>query len=81
MAQRREGALLRHPERQLHERVGEHDVAIRPGVPKTLFTAKVRDSGPYAVSKDGQRFLLNPVPPDPIVAAPPITAVINWSAG
>ena len=34
---------------------------------------------PYGVSPDGQRFLINTLPERS--ASPPLTAVLNWTAG
>lgn len=61
---------------------------LRPGVPKELFSAQLFDpshgaGGPYipwAVSNDGQRFLVS-VPPSQATetpAASPIVVVLNW---
>ena len=51
------------------------------GAPIVLFDAKfsdtLRDGNPYDVSPDGQRFLL----PAGTDAPPPITVVLNWTAG
>jgi len=54
------------------------------GAPKPLFDTPLRDLADslklfdnYAVSGDGQRFLIN----DPTeTSAPPITVVLNWTA-
>jgi Tol biopolymer transport system component len=48
--------------------------------PKPLFQTMFREGayGSYAVSRDGQRFLLN-VPPAPADVTP-ITVVVNWTA-
>jgi eukaryotic-like serine/threonine-protein kinase len=50
-----------------------------PGPPRVLFTARIRNED-YSLSRDGQRVLLNPIPLDSTVPAPPITVVINWAS-
>jgi len=55
---------------------------FKPAAPKTLFQTRV-DREPfsryhYAVSADGQRFLLNSPVED--AASSPINVVINWTA-
>jgi eukaryotic-like serine/threonine-protein kinase len=49
------------------------------GIPRALFTARIRNDLSYSISKDGQRFLLNPTGPEPAPPAPPITVVTNWT--
>jgi len=58
--------------------VGEKDGALVPGTPHPLFEA--RPVGPrsfFAVSPDGQRFLVNSLQGD---GRSSITLVQNWSA-
>jgi hypothetical protein len=53
---------------------------LEVGAIKPLFTT--RAGGPrswYAVSPDGQRFLINTIPEQATSA--PITVVLNWTAG
>jgi hypothetical protein len=53
--------------------------SVEPGTPQELFTNAGLTG--YAPSPDGQRFLVN-VPADgEAAAAPPITVVLNWTAG
>ncbi len=55
---------------------------VEPGTPQALFP--VSQVGPvtgYAPSRDGQRFLVNVPAGAEGVAAPPITVVLNWTAG
>ena len=57
---------------------------LEAGVPKALFETKVGSINPeyrnqYAVSKDGNRFLINAVSAG--ASSPPITVVLNWTAG
>jgi Tol biopolymer transport system component len=49
---------------------------VAEGVPKELFPTQIgaRNSRPYAVAKNGDRFLI------PIVANPPLRAVMDWRA-
>jgi len=52
------------------------------GLPRALFHASVWSltyNQVYAVTKDGQRFLVNATPPKSSVAAP-LTVVLNWAA-
>jgi Tol biopolymer transport system component/DNA-binding winged helix-turn-helix (wHTH) protein len=52
------------------------------GRPQALFASnawKLRLTQVYAVTKDGQRFLVNAMPPTSAVAAP-LTVVLNWMA-
>ncbi len=51
------------------------------GAVQSLFQARVRRGNrlAYDVSADGQRFLVNTLPPD--TDAPPFTVVLNWTAG
>jgi hypothetical protein len=56
----------------------EHDGVLAPGTPRVLFEA--RPVGPrsfYAVSPDGQRFLVNSLQGD---GRSSITLVQNWNA-
>jgi Tol biopolymer transport system component len=62
--------------------------AFTPGVPKALFAAPIWGGGTpnnvtrYDVTADGQRFLINVLPPETTAApAAPITVVLNWDAG
>ncbi len=53
------------------------------GLPRALFDVDLPEPSPpyptdYAVSADGQRFLLNTVVDQP--NAPPLTVVLNWAA-
>ena len=47
---------------------------VPEGVPRPLFPTQTRGSRPYAVAKNGDRFLL------PIFAHPPLRAVMDWRA-
>jgi hypothetical protein len=47
---------------------------VQPGTPVPLFTMPA--GSPYAVTPDGQRFLVNVPVGEAIV--PPITVVLNW---
>ena len=51
------------------------------GAVKPLFEARPQTGQryPYAVSADGQRFLINALPEQ--AASAPITVVLNWTAG
>ena len=52
-----------------------------PGEPRPLFITTVRPARPgqqYAVTKDGNRFLMNSRIQDTVVQ--PLTVVINWTA-
>jgi Tol biopolymer transport system component len=59
--------------------VSSTESAIRLGAPRTLFEAPILLGEPYsrtyAISRDGQRFLISTVPPD---ASSPIQIVLNW---
>lgn len=64
------------------------ETALEVGTAVPLFAPRVLN-GPtspngfraqYDVTRDGQRFLLN-VPAEPDTAPPPITVVLNWTAG
>jgi hypothetical protein len=50
--------------------------AVRPSVPRALFTLPIIDNGwsPYDTI-DGQRFLVRAVPQQ---ASPPLTVIVNW---
>ncbi len=57
--------------------------AFSTGVPRALFEVGLPEPSPpypsdYAVSADGQRFLLNSVVDQP--NTPPLTVVLNWAA-
>ena len=52
---------------------------VEPGTPHELF-ANAGITG-YAPSPDGQRFLVNVPAGGEGAAAPPITVVLNWTAG
>ena len=58
---------------------------IEDFTPQTLFQTSVYGPGlirlrnHYAVTKDGQRFLINALPDSPTLS--PITVVLNWTAG
>jgi eukaryotic-like serine/threonine-protein kinase len=52
--------------------------SVEIGTPKALFRNPVATS--YAVSRDGQRVVLN-VPAGGAATIPPVTAVLNWAAG
>jgi eukaryotic-like serine/threonine-protein kinase len=52
---------------------------LQAGVPRALFQTQMlkgTDRHPYAVTKDGRRFLVRV--PDPRQVAVPITVVLNW---
>jgi Tol biopolymer transport system component len=57
------------------------------GHPKALFTAPIWGGGTvinvtrYDVTADGQKFLVNVLPPETTAAPSPITVVLNWTAG
>ena len=67
------------PERRVMSvSVDSDESRFQPGVPRALFEEfiKVEESGrSYAVSRDGQRFLINTVLPE---ASSPIQIVVNW---
>jgi Tol biopolymer transport system component/predicted Ser/Thr protein kinase len=54
--------------------------ALKPGVPVHLFDASLRPSRDeereYDVTRDGQRFIVNSVPPN--IRSIPMTVVVNW---
>ena len=51
------------------------------GLPKTLFpTGVIGLNQMYAVTKDGQRFLINTRPPNAAAAATPLNVVVNWTS-
>ena len=56
---------------------------LQSGVPKALFGTRIIESGTpgsdYAVTADGQRFLLNSLIEE--ASHSPITVVLNWAAG
>jgi hypothetical protein len=55
---------------------------LEAGIPKTLFQVHVSnpigvlDRNHYAVTADGQRFLVNTLARQ---ASPPVTVVLNWT--
>jgi eukaryotic-like serine/threonine-protein kinase len=51
--------------------------AVESGTPKPLFRLSTIDTGrrPFAVTADGQRFLVRAIPPQ---AAEPLIAIVNW---
>jgi dipeptidyl aminopeptidase/acylaminoacyl peptidase len=52
---------------------------LAPGPPKTLFPAGViSTNNMYAVTKDGQRFLVNR--PQSTATATPLTVIVNWAS-
>jgi hypothetical protein len=64
--------------------VAEDASGFSAGVPQPLFDVDVPDAiapfpGDYAVSADGQRFLVNTVVDQP--RQPSLTVVLNWAAG
>ena len=73
---------LNGPSRMMAARVDATGSAIKTIEITTLF--RVTPAGPranYAVSKDGQRFLVNTqAVSDPPASLPPPTVVINWLA-
>jgi hypothetical protein len=73
MAQRQEKDLLSLSRRNTDVLSAGYEKRIRPG--KRLFDPGGRDRNyrPYAIAKDGQRFLV-PIP----TAAPPLVVVLNW---
>ena len=60
--------------------VRENGASIELGVPHLLFkTSSVAGSqGPYSVSADGKKFLINAVPQQ--AEAEPLTLITNWTA-
>jgi hypothetical protein len=62
-------------------RVASNGHALEPGVPVLLFDARLNalhafPRHAYAVSHDGQRFLINVEEP----STTPITVILNWKA-
>jgi Tol biopolymer transport system component len=54
--------------------------SFEPGTPQALFTAPPATG--FAVTRDGQRFLMNlPAGGESAAAGPPLTIVTNWQAG
>ena len=57
------------------------DSVFQTGAPRTLFRLSsvrlYKNRFPYAVTSDGQRFLVNQMAPTPS----PVTIVLNWTAG
>ena len=60
--------------------VRENGASIELGTPHLLFkTSGVAGSlGPYTISVDGKRFLINAVPQE--AEAEPMTLITNWTA-
>jgi Tol biopolymer transport system component len=56
--------------------------SFEAGLPKRLFEVRTNMTGrnSFAVSRDGQRFLINTIAVDD-VDAPPLTVLVNWPAG
>jgi eukaryotic-like serine/threonine-protein kinase len=51
------------------------------GLPKTLFpTGVISMNQMYAVTRDGQRFLINTRPPNAAAPATPLNVVVNWTS-
>jgi eukaryotic-like serine/threonine-protein kinase len=72
------------PDRKLMAVPVNGETTFEPGVPKGLFQTRVPaltvyDRNLYAVTKDGQRFLINTLVDETISS--PITLELNWSAG
>ena len=61
--------------------VNGRGTSFEVGVVKPLFDARPTTGGrfPYAVTADGQRFLINTATEQ--AASAPITVVVNWTAG
>ena len=53
--------------------------SIQPGTPQALFTAV--GASAFALTRDGQRFLMNVPAGGESAAGPPLTIVTNWQAG
>ncbi len=54
--------------------------SFEPGMPQALFTAN--EPPAFAVTRDGQRFLLNvPAGAENAAPGPPMTIVTNWQLG
>jgi hypothetical protein len=60
--------------------VSESGAGLQLGVPRALFKATTVSgpAGPYAVSADGKKFVMNTVTPQSITE--PLTLVTNWPA-
>ena len=80
--------VSRVPTKLMAVDVKAQGVDFEPGVPRALFsTPGIRANGPgvasingsYAVSGDGQKFLVSLVPV--ALDATPLTVVLNWTAG
>jgi hypothetical protein len=54
---------------------------LAAGTPKLLFKAAGSDSGRFAVTADGKRFLINEPVQNTEGENPDITLVLNWAAG
>ena len=54
--------------------------SFEPGTPQALFSAGAATT--FAVTRDGQRFLVNvPAGGESAAAGPPLTIITNWQAG
>jgi Tol biopolymer transport system component len=59
-----------------------NEASFKPGAPQALFSASGASSFGFAVTHDGQRFLVNvPAGGESAAAGPPLTIVTNWKAG
>ncbi len=60
--------------------VTQKDASLQLGTPHALFkaTTVTGTSGPYTVSADGKKFVMNTVPPQSITE--PLTLITNWPA-
>ena len=60
--------------------VSQNGASLQLGTPHTLFKANTvtGTNGPYAVSADGKKFVMNTVLPQSITE--PLTLITNWPA-
>lgn len=60
--------------------VGQKGASLQPGSPHALFkaTAVTNSNGPYTVSADGKKFVVNALLPQSITE--PLTLITNWTA-
>jgi len=60
--------------------VSQKGASLQLGAPHALFKATTVSgpSGPYTVSADGEKFVMNTVLPQSITE--PLTLIINWQA-
>jgi hypothetical protein len=60
--------------------VSPKDASLQLGTPHALFKATTVNgpTGPYTVSADGKKFVMNTVPPQ--AATEPLTLITNWPA-